>query len=227
MYLCKNIVNMEHTAVFNFFTKLLFLLYGAVVFMSCTTQYHPQAGDLLFVVADDTDFSQAIVQATAQKDSLEFSHVAIVAMQNGHPCVLEASSRNGVVRTEWNDFMTQAPKIGNKPGIVVLRVGIPFPVKEALERAESHLGKAYDWLFFPDNGKIYCSELVYECFRKADGSPLFTARPMNFRDKDGHLPDFWKTLFEKAGEPIPEGVPGTNPNDLSKEDCLEEVYRFF
>lgn len=211
----------------NFFTKLLFILPGLWIATSCTSRYRPQAGDLLFVVAEESAFSQAIVTATAQRDSIKYSHVAIVSVYNGKPCVLEASGKEGVTRTDWLDFLQQAPTVGGKPGLVAMRVDIAFPLADALARAERHLGEAYDWLFLPDNGKMYCSELVYECFRHADGSPLFTAHPMNFRDADGHLPEFWKTLFEKAGEPIPEGVLGTNPNDLSKEDCLREVYRFF
>ncbi len=218
---------MKSATGFNFFTKLLFILPGLWMATACIPRYRPQAGDLLFVVAENSAFSQAIVAATAQRDSIKYSHVAIVSVSNGKPYVLEASSRNGVTRTDWFDFLQQAPSIGGKPGIVAMRVNTDFPIADALIQAERHIGEAYDWLFLPDNGKMYCSELVYECFRYADGSPLFTAGPMNFRDADGHLPEFWKTLFEKTGETIPEGIPGTNPNDLSKESCLKEVHRFF
>ena len=102
-----------------------------------------------------------------------------------------------------------------------------FPASQALARAESHLGEAYDWSFLPDNGKMYCSELVYESYRLKDGRALFSARPMNFRDAEGNLPDFWDTLFQELGEDIPEGLPGTNPNDLSKESSLVEIWRSF
>ena len=50
---------------------------------------------------------------------------------------------------------------------------------------------------------------------------------MNFRAADGHMPAFWTELFDRLGEPIPEGIPGTNPNDLAKEPVLQEVWRFF
>ncbi len=74
---------------------------------------------------------------------------------------------------------------------------------------------------------MYCSELIYESYRLDDGRALFSARPMNFRDADGNLPDFWRTLFEESGDPIPEGVPGTNPHELSKESVLTEVWHGF
>lgn len=200
--------------------------------------YTPRAGDLLFLVAPDTAgptepadaaFSNAITAATAQGATLKFSHVAIVALKDdGTPYVVEASSRCGVARTAWDDFLAAAEPINGQPGVVVMRVTDPhFPLNEAVVRAESHIGQAYDWSFLPDNGQFYCSELVYESFRKTDGTPLFTARPMNFRDADGRMPAFWTELFERLGEPIPEGVPGTNPHDLAQAPVLKEVWRFF
>lgn len=180
---------------------------------------------MLFVVASRGNFQEAIVEATAQNDSLKFSHVAIVAVKDGKPYVVEASSRGGVKRSGWNAFLST---VGNgKPAIVVKRVvSEDFSAADALARAESHLGEAYDWSFYPDNGKMYCSELVYESYLLPDGSPLFTARPMNFRAADGSMPAFWTDLFEKLGEVIPEGIPGTNPNDLAKEPVLVEVTRW-
>ena len=50
---------------------------------------------------------------------------------------------------------------------------------------------------------------------------------MNFRNKDGEIPDFQKALFDKSGEKIPEGVPDTNPNDIFKDKRLQEIYRYF
>lgn len=195
---------------------------------SCVPKrYVPQEGDLLFQTAAASDFAQAIVDATAQGAPIKFSHVAIVAMEDGKPYVIDASSRKGVARKEWDEFISSSPTVDGKPSIVVKRVNIDFPVREAVARAERHIGEEYDWSYLPDNGKMYCSELVYECYRREDGTPLFTARPMNFRDADGNMPAFWSELFEKLGEPIPEGVSGTNPNDMSAEPVLTEVYRFF
>ncbi len=190
--------------------------------------YVPQTGDLLFVVADASAFADAIVEATAQRDSCRFAHVAMVGMKDGKPYVVEASSRCGVARTPWETFFALVPKIGGKPGVVAMRVVADgFSTEEALARAESHLGEPYDWSFLPDNGKMYCSELIYESYRLEDGRALFSARPMNFRDAEGNLPDFWRTLFDESGDPIPEGLPGTNPHELSKETILKEVWHGF
>lgn len=208
------------------FCAICFLL--LTILSGCADRkYTPRNGDLLFKVAGESEPSQAIADATAWHDSVRFSHVAIVATENGKPYVLEASGKKGVTRTEWEDFMSSAPLIDGKAGVVAMRVTVDFSADEAIARAKGHLGEEYDWSYYPNNGKMYCSELVYECFRKEDGTPLFTAKPMNFRDSKGDMPKFWVELFEKLGEPIPEGVEGTNPNDMSKEPILTEVYRFF
>ncbi len=206
---------------------LLFLFLLASLISSCSrdTAYIPREGDLLFVMDASSDFSKAITDATAWNDSLKYSHVAIVAVEDGKPYVLEASNKHGVVHTEWDDFMGTSVAKEDKSKIVIMRLtAVGFPVEQTIERAKSHLGKPYDWSFLPDNGKFYCSELVYDGDRPAAGTPLFTATPMNFRDADGNMPAYWLELFDRLGEPVPEGVPGTNPNDLAKEPILTVVY---
>jgi hypothetical protein len=69
--------------------------------------------------------------------------------------------------------------------------------------------------------------LVYQSFINDDGTPVFQAKPMSFRDSEGNIPQFWRDLFKSLGEEIPEGVAGTNPNDMSQEEILTEVYRYF
>lgn len=200
----------------------------AVSRLFAQTEYIPRNGDLLFLAAGRSAMSDAISDATAWNDSIKFVHVAIVGLEeDGCPYIIEASDKKGVVLTAWDDFIRSSSQINGNPAVVVKRVCIDFPLDEAVAKAREHLGEAYDWFYCPDNGRMYCSELVYESYCKSDGTPLFTARPMNFRDAEGKIPAFWTELFNKLGEPVPEGVLGTNPNDMSKEPVLMEVYRFF
>ena len=41
------------------------------------------------------------------------------------------------------------------------------------------------------------------------------------------MPRYWVALFEKLGEPIPEGEPGTNPNEMARDPQLVEIGRWF
>lgn len=191
-----------------------------LLFSACAHEtFSLQAGDLVFRIAGDEGMSSAVAASTAWNDSLKFDHVAIVAMENGAPYIIEATSPGGVRRTGWEDFIETG-------GVVVMRVNVDFPVEKALERASGFIGQDYDWHFLPDNGKLYCSELVWESYLRDDGSRLFEASPMNFRDSAGNMPEFWEKLFRKFGEPVPEGVPGTNPNDMAKSPVLTFVRRY-
>ncbi len=196
--------------------KLLVAIAAGAMLTACA--WTPSQGDLVFVVASGGNMSQAIVRATATADSLQFDHVAVFAGTRRHPYVVEAAPREGVVRTEWKAFKSSA-----RNGLVVKRLTVDYPKKEAIVRAESRLGQPYDWAYRPDNGKTYCSELVEESFVDASGARIFPAKPMRFRAADGTMPQFWIDTFNRLGEPIPEGVPGTNPNDMAHFPMLRTV----
>ena len=70
----------------------------------------------------------------------------------------------------------------------------------------------------PDNDAYYCSELIQVAF-----GDLFESKPMNWRDADGQLPEYWVKHFEKLGSPVLEGVPGTNPTDMSRSPLLKRL----
>ena len=203
----------------------------SVAMISCVspTVYKPQKGDLVFILGDSSsDFSDAITDATVhRKDQLKFDHVAIVDVVDGEPCVVEASSFGGVKESNWEEFKQSATLSDGRCGIVVKRLTVAYDVDAVIMRARKHLGEEYDWSFRPDNGKMYCSELVFESYLDNEGRHLFDAGPMSFRDAEGNMPRFWTDLFERLGEEVPEGVVGTNPTDMSKSEILIEVTRLF
>lgn len=192
--------------------------------------YKPCSGDLVFVMSSDSEFSEAITESTAAQDSLKFDHVAIVAIEHDVAYVIEASSRDGVIMRTMDEFLKEVPLSNGRYGVVFKRLtkasrkGICM--SKVIENAKRHIGEEYDWYFLPDNGRQYCSELVYDSFICNDGEHLFSAEPMNFRSEDGTMPLFWVELFERLGASIPEGVPGTNPSKMSKAEFLIDVCRF-
>ena len=187
-----------------------------------------KTGDLLFVSSGDSSFSQAIADATASNDSLRFVHVALFYIDDqGKKKIIEADPEEGVRIADFSDFIEENGRSEGKGGIIVKRLNFSFPVDSAVQRAKNHIGEPYDWSYLPDNGKMYCSELIEDIFRDENGEKIFRSAPMNFLNPDGTLPEFWKNLFEKLGEQVPQGVDGTNPTDLSKDTRLVEIYRFF
>ena len=93
----------------------------------------------------------------------------------------------------------------------------------AVSRARSYCGRSYDYRFLPDNEDLYCSELVQKCYLDASGAPDFPSEPMNWLAPDGSLPAYWEELFRELGMPVPQGVPGTNPQKMSQSACLVSV----
>lgn len=185
-------------------------------------------GDLLFQVGADSPIGEAIQEATARGGSLPFTHAALAEVTgDGEVRIIEATAQ-GVCRTGLEEFLGRSATVDGRPVVAVYRVAAgEDEIAAAVERAAGFVGQPYDWSYRPDNGRLYCSELIYECFLRADGSHIFTARPMNFRAADGSMPQFWAELFESLGEPVPEGVDGTNPADMSQEESIEVVYRYF
>lgn len=189
-------------------------------------------GDLLFQVGAESQMGGAIQDATVRGGAVPYTHAAMAEVgEDGTVRIIEATGERGVCRTELADFLDRSARIDGRPAVTVYRVRSAAAGADerdaAVRRAAGFIGQPYDWWYMPDNGRMYCSELLYESFLHADGSHIFTARPMNFRAADGSMPQFWEELFDSLGMPVPEGVEGTNPADMSHEECIEQVYSYF
>ena len=173
-----------------------------------------QSGDLLFLNENLSDMEQAIAASTG-----EYTHVALVECDSANEVwVIEASPKEGVQRISYSQFKRDNNISFSKGICAIYRLTVPFDTAMVIARAKSLVGKPYDNAFLPDNDAYYCSELIEVAF-----SGLFPSKPMNWRDADGNLPEYWKKHFEKLGVPVPEGVPGTNPTDLSRSPLLKKL----
>lgn len=185
-----------------------------------------KTGDLIFHISGNSLFSQAISSATSIPDSIDFDHVGIIELIEEKAYIIEASPEAGVRKISLEKFLNENSGKKDSPTFIVKRLKKPIDFNKAIKLAYSHIGEDYDWWYLPENGKMYCSELVYECYLDSEGNKIFDATPMNFRAKDGTMPEFWKSLFDQINAPIPEGLPGTNPNDLSRSPLLRTVDYF-
>ncbi len=191
-----------------------------------------RSGDLLFVripagydLGEDT-MSGAIASSTSPADSsLMTVHVAILDVKGDSTWIIDATIKHGVDRYPLDTFLTDFRlKDGSLPVLDVKRPMVSG--KEAarfVENAKRFIGQPYDIHFLPDNGKMYCSELVYNSYVEADGKHLFSEYPMNFLSPDGQMPQYWTQLFALLGQEVPQGVMGTNPQAMSTEPALEDV----
>ena len=184
-------------------------------FLNNSSLFDLRPGDLLFF-SDTTGMGSAVRESTG-----EYTHVALVESVDDTVWIIDATQRYGVSRRPLSI------KYGSSdfPDVYRFKYGC-FSIDSVLARARLFIGQPYDNAFLPDNGALYCSELVYEVFLddcSDKGKHPIEAKPMNWRDKEGNLPQYWQEHFKKLGMSVPEGVPGTNPTDLSRSPLLRRV----
>ena len=176
-----------------------------------------RTGDLLFVGSSEGagSMDEAIVASTGN-----LTHVAIIQVdQAGIPWVIDATPKRGVSRYPL-DSLVQA---NSGAAFLVKRLKDTTGVSRFVENALRFVGNPYDLTFLPDNDAFCCSELVRGAYRRPDGSYLFDAAPLNFLSSDGFLPPYWEELFERLDMPVPQGLPGTNPQDMSQSPLLRDI----
>lgn len=184
-------------------------------FLNNNSLFDLRPGDLLFF-RDTTGMGSAVRESTG-----EYTHVALVESVDDTVWIIDATQRYGVSRRP----LTRKYGSSDFPDVYRFKSGC-FSIDSVLSRARSFIGQPYDNAFLPDNGALYCSELIYEVFLNDcsdKGKHLIEAKPMNWRDKNGNLPQYWQEHFKKLGMPVPEGVPGTNPTDMSRSPQLRRL----
>ena len=165
-----------------------------------------QSGDLLFV-SDTGGMGQAVKESTGS-----YTHVALVERSGDSLFIIDATPKHGVARRPFEEtFASRMP-------VDVYRLTIPFDTVAIISRAKALVGSPYDNAFLPDNDAYYCSELIQAAY-----GTFFKSKPMNWRDADGSLPAYWVEHFKTIGMPVPEGVPGTNPTDMSRTNLLRKL----
>lgn len=213
--------------------RFLFLLVCGLpaLFAGCKMQPERlQTGDLIFVgIPADYDLDadsmdSAIADATGSGVGLNLIHVAIADVDANGRWIIDATIKRGVDRHPLDTFLRDFTlKDGSLPVFEVKRLKDDRRAEEFVENVKQYLGQPYDVSFLPDNGAYYCTELVYDSYLDKDGAPLFQAAPMNFKNADGEFPLYWQQLFARIGEPIPQDIPGTNPQAMATEDILRSV----
>lgn len=173
-------------------------------------------GDLLFQVPLSDN---AITTVRHGISSLSIDHVGIFHRDNGVPMVLEATYA-GVVDTPLSAFGLDCAKV------LVGRMRGSFDIRQSLANAHSLLGRAYDFIYLPDNAEIYCSELVQQSFVDRHGHQVFSPIPMSFHDESGTITNYWSDYYSRRLLTVPEGQPGSHPGDLSRRKNVRIKYEW-
>lgn len=168
-----------------------------------------RSGDLVFLSAAASDFEKAISETTNTRKA-DFTHVGILDIVDGDTIVIEAIPGRGVTESPLGEVVCGCTSI------VFVKVDDPAAAG-APAAARKYLGQPYDWQFLPDNGAVYCSELVQLSYVQTDGSPLFAPVPISFLDDHGRIPQFWLDIYARYGMQVPHAEPGSSPNSIFRQ----------
>ena len=213
--------------------RLFIILTALLLALSCNpaAQDSARSGDLVFVaIPSDYDLnadsmSGAIAASTSAGADKMLIHVAILEVQGDSTWIIDATIKHGVDRHPLDTFLSDFTlRDGSLPEFEIMRPDVSAEqAARFVENAKKFLGQPYDVHFLPDNGAMYCSELVYNSYITPDGEHLFSESPMNWRGADGEIPLYWQELFALLGEEVPQGVPGTNPQTMAGEPRLSRL----
>lgn len=209
-----------------------------IIFASFTTRlsaqdYHTfrfQQGDLLFQDLDCGDLCDAIEKVTKSAGDHHFSHIGLVYKRHDSIYIVEAIGKD-VHLTPIETFINRQKDAQGNPKIVVGRLKKQYQSlnKKALDYAISQIGVPYDDDFGYNNGKYYCSELIYDAYKKANNNkPFFQLFPMTFKDPEtGKTFPAWIDYYRQINKDIPEGKPGCNPGGISTSNRLQILQSFY
>ena len=164
-------------------------------------------GDVIFQTSKSQQ-SPLIQIATRSK----ITHCGIIVMRGGKPYVLETLKT--LVLTPLDKFIARG-----EDG----KYWIKRSKKENIKiKYAKYLGKPYDLAFKFDNGRFYCSELVYDIYQKQLGIQL--AEPRQVKDYlilfTDRLPKL-KRAMKRRG--ISKEQYAIAPVDIFNSDYLESV----
>lgn len=190
---------------------MLALPFSSMVTETLTAQTEPikevREGDVIFQTSQS---QQSPLIQIATRSTI--SHCGIIVMKNGKPYVLETLKT--LVLTPLDKFIVRGEngkywlKRSNKENIKI--------------KYESYLDKPYDLAFKFDNGKFYCSELIYDIYKNQLDIEL--CKPKKVSDYlilgTDKLPQLEKAMKKRG---ITKEQYAVAPVDIFESDCLKDV----
>lgn len=177
-----------------------------------------KTGDFIFQDMDCGPLCDAIEAVTEGYQGHDFSHMGLVYIKDNTIYIIEAAGTEVRLNT-----LKKFSKNTSKP-MYIARIKkkhidlIPKAISFSLEQ----IGVPYDDDYVYDNGKYYCSELIYDAFKKANNDqPFFQLFPMTYKEPGtNEFFPAWVEYYKQIGSEIPEGEPGCNPGGMSTSDKI-------
>jgi len=205
----------------NYILVCLLLLSGS----SIAQNFKLESGDLIFQEACPDDPDNPIKKVTNSTGNYQFTHVGIVYIDNTDQVFVLEATMPKVSLTPLTEYLypEEAKKCYPRSVAGRLKHAYHHLIPDALETGLTLVGKDYDYGYVLNNDKYYCSELIYEIFKHANGGKeVFSLNVMTFKSKDTDvIAKGWTAYFDQYNLPVPEGEPGINPGAMSRSDAIE------
>jgi len=209
--------------------NIFLFLYCCTLAPSCNHSHYSeqlQEGDLLFQNLNCGDLCNAIEAVTEGVNGKDFSHCALVVKINDTLKVVEAIGDKVQVNS-LKKFFARSGDTSIIQNITVGRVKHQFEhlIPNAISNARQFIGQPYDNEFLLENGKWYCSELLYQSFKEANSqNDFFELQPMTFiNPKTKTFFPAWVNYYKELKTEIPEGKPGINPGLISRSNKIQII----
>ena len=215
MQLVPKILN-NHFMMKNKILLLFFLLFQ----FGFSQNVKLKTGDILFQSMNCGPLCEAINEVTEGYQGKDFSHLGMVYIKNDSVFVIEAAGK-AVKITSYETFKTYTTE---EMFVGRLKRKYRKYIPEAISFSLQQVGVPYDDEYLYNNGKYYCSELIYDAFLHAYKKPLFDLYPMTFKSpKSNEYFEVWADYYENLQMEIPEGQLGCNPGGISTSDKLKII----
>lgn len=180
-------------------------------------------GDLIFQNINCGPLCDAINEVTHGYENINFNHIGMVIEHEGTLQVVEATWPK-VCITPLDKFITKDTEAQYLGRLLPKYHGL---INKAKEFSIAQVGLPYDVNYLMDNGKYYCSELLYDAFKNANnGEEVFNLYPMTYKSKKTNkFFPVWLEYFQKMGQDVPEGLPGCNPAGMSLSEKIVIIGR--
>jgi hypothetical protein len=182
-------------------------------------------GDLLFTQIGSSD--NAIFAVSEGYKGARVNHVGTVVNNQFGRFVLEAFPPE-VRLTNIKVYINRSKDENGNPRYMAGRLKKEYShlIPDAISYGLRQRDIPYNKLYLAGEPALYCSQLVVDMFKHANkGVPFFKESPMSFSDmRTGEIHKYWVRYYSYFGMPVPEGEPGSNPGDISRDNKLE-IYR--
>ena len=169
------------------------------------------------IIMQESNSGQALMIKRASRSN--WTHVGVVLSSNsGKLQVLEAVTpvrftplKTFISRTQKYQILRLKNPIGLSPEIR----------KKAVDYINKQIGKPYDRQFLWGDNKMYCSELVWKCYKNIFGVELCKPQPFEFYNLEDPLVK--KAIKERLDGKVPKNHKVVAPGDIANSKLLVEI----